>query len=98
LFQQTDHGLNEAQLQLIKQLAPFLNTSYQRIQPRVDFSGSKQAYFAVGLPAIHLALLQREQLNNANIPGLSGPWDILNKTDFGYLLSHYQSDNSHDLQ
>ena len=98
LFQQTDHGLSEAQLQLIKQLAPFLNTSYQRKQPRVAFAGSKQAYFAVGLPAVHQALLHREQLNNANIPGLSGPWDILNKTDFGYLLSHYQSDNSHELQ
>ncbi len=98
LFQQTDHGLTEQQLRLIRQLAPFLNTSYQRTQPRVNFSGSKQAYFAVGLAAVHQALLHREQLSETHIAGISGPWEILNKNDFGYLLSRYRPDASHDLQ
>ncbi len=98
LFQQTEHGLTEQQLQLVRQLAPFLNTSYQRKQVRVDFTGSKQAYFAVGLPAVHQALLQRDQLSETHIAGISGPWEILNKNDFGYLLSRYQPDVSHDLQ
>ncbi|MDT8310919.1 MAG: hypothetical protein RQ732_05680 [Methylophaga sp.] len=100
LFQQTaqDHGLTGQQLSLIRQLAPFLNTSYQRKQQRVEFKGSKQAYFAVGLPAVHQALLQREQLSETHITGISGPWEILNKNDFGYLLSCYQADASHDLQ
>lgn len=98
LFQKTDHGLNEQQLQLVRQLAPFLNTSYQRKQVRVDFTGNKQAYFAVGLPAVHQAMIQRDQLGEAHIVGISGPWEILNKNDFGYLLSRYQPNASHDLQ
>ena len=98
LLQRKDHGLDEQQLQLIKQLAPFLNTSYQRKQPRVEFAGSKQAYLAVGLPAVHQAQQQRQQLSEIHVAGISGPWEILNKNDFGYLLSRYRPDASHDLQ
>lgn len=98
LFQRKDHELDAQQLQLIRQLAPFLNTSYQRKQPRVAFTGSKQAYLAVGLPAIHQALQKRQQLGESPTDGISGPWEILNKNDFGFLLSRYLPDGSRDLQ
>lgn len=98
LLQRTDHELSEQQLQLVKELAPFLNTSYQRQQPRVAFSGSKSANLAIGLPAVHQALLQRNQISEASANDAKNHWEILNKNDFGYLLSRYTTSTSAELQ
>ncbi|MFW5450598.1 MAG: hypothetical protein ACKE9I_03270 [Methylophagaceae bacterium] len=76
----------ETQMDLLRLLIPFLNTSYERKQPRTAVTGNKQAYIATGLTAVHHCLnefrTQPDEITNK----LSSPWKILNKNGSGYLL------------
>jgi len=90
LFQQPKNDQDptqEREKDLLKALIPYLNTSYERKQPRTEITtGSKQAYIATGLTAVHQCLNKVRSLPDNTIPDLSIPWDILNKNNSGYLL------------
>ena len=76
----------ESEKDLLKALIPYLNTSYERKQPRIEVTGNKQAYIAIGLTAVHQCLSQVRSLPDETIDNLNKPWNILNKNSSGYLL------------
>ncbi len=85
-------------IQLLRQIVPYLNTSYQRKQPRLPVEGSKDTFIAVGLDAIHRAMTEVQNLPVANDPWLCSPWEILNKNSYGYLLQKRKVQLAHDLK
>ncbi len=85
-------------IRLLRQLAPYLNTSYQRKQPRVPVEGNIQAYVAVGLDAIHQNVSSPISLPVADDPWLDRSWEILNKNSYGYLLQKRKIRLAHDLK
>lgn len=85
-------------IRLLKQVVPYLNTTYQRKQPRVEVEGEKQAYITLGLAAIHHALSEVEQLPVTGDPWLNSPWQVLNKNSYGYLLEKRRVRQAHDLK
>jgi len=95
LFQQAKKTEEpEIDINLLKQLAPFLNTSYERKQARVPVSGNKQAYLACGIATVNTCLNIQESLPYADEPSLNSAWEILNKNRSGYLISQVLSDSS----
>lgn len=95
---QGEHHPAAENIRLLRHIVPFLNTSYQRKQPRVPVEGSKQTYIAVGLNAIHRAVTEVQALPVNNDPWLDSPWDILNKNHYGYLVQKRKLQLGHDLK
>lgn len=85
-------------IRLLRQLMPYLNTSYQRKQPRLPVEGSKAAYVAVGLDAIHQRVSAPLTLPVAGDPWLDSAWEVLNKNSYGYLLQKRKIRLAHDLK
>lgn len=82
----------------LKQLIPYLNTSYQRKQARTSVSGNTRTFIAVGLAKIHQSLTEVTALPDEKLPWLNKAWDILNKNSYGYLVSRYDVSGAHDLK
>lgn len=101
LFEQADkHGPHHPaaeNIKLLRQIVPYLNTSYQRKQPRLPVEGNKETFIAVGLELIHDALTQGEKLPIDNHEWLSSTWDVLNKNSYGYLVEKRKVLHAHDL-
>jgi len=64
---------------LLRQLIPYLNTSYERKKIRVPITGNKKAYLAIGLGAVHDCLSNTANSSDDAPPLLNQPWNILNK-------------------
>jgi hypothetical protein len=84
--------------QLLRQIVPYLNTSYQRKQARIPVEGNKTAYIAVGLADIHQAAIEPNTLPIANHPWLDSAWEVLNKNSYGYLVQKRKVRHAHDLK
>lgn len=101
LFQQANNkeiSDTPINLKLFKQLVPFLNTSYQRKQPRIPVTGNEQVYLIFGLDAIHHYLLNIDQLTDEDVKNGPTPWTILNKNNYGYLVEKAHVKNFHDIK
>lgn len=85
-------------IELFKQLIPFLNTSYQRKQARIPVTGNEEVFLAFGLNAIHHCLSNLGQLTDDDYKTHKSPWDILNKNSYGYLVEKRHVNNFHDLK
>ena len=85
-------------IELFKQLIPFLNTSYQRKQARIPVTGNEQVFIAFGLTAIHHCLSNIDKLTDEDYKNYKSPWDILNKNSYGYLINRQHVENCHDLK
>lgn len=85
-------------IRLLRQVVPYLNTSYQRKQPRIPVEGEKFTYIAVGLSNIHKAVTEAQSLPVKNDPWLDAPWDVLNKNSYGYLIQKRKIKLAHDLK
>jgi hypothetical protein len=85
-------------LDLFRQLIPFLNTSYQRKQPRIPVTGSEEVYLAFGLDAIHHCLSNIDKLTEADYKKYRSPWKILNKNSYGYLVERKHVEKFHDIK
>jgi hypothetical protein len=85
-------------LDLFKQLVPFLNTSYQRKQPRIPVTGNEEVYLALGLESIHHCLSNLDKLTDADYKNYQSPWKILNKNGYGYLVKRQYVENFHDIK
>ena len=79
---------NTININLLKQLTPYLNTSYERKQPRTPVTGHKHAYLTVGLEATHQCLTDANVLSEDSASP-SASWEILNKNNTGYLVSQH---------
>lgn len=91
LFQQAKKAdTPEVDINLLKQITPFLNTSYERKQVRVPITGNKWAYLAYGIEAVHTSLMHSDPLPNDT----DSNWEILNKNRSGYLISQTLSESS----
>lgn len=95
---QTDSHTAAENIQLLKQIVPYLNTSYQRKQPRLDIEGSKETYICAGLAAIHHHLTQMGQVPVSGDPWLNSGWEVLNKNSYGYLIQKRKVPQAHDLK
>ena len=95
--EQGEHHPAAANIRLLRQIVPFLNTSYQRKQPRVPVEGVTQTYLAVGLENIHHAVTETVELPIQNDAWLNSPWEVLNKNSYGYLLQKRKVKLAHDL-
>ncbi len=89
---------NTINIELFKQLIPFLNTSYQRKQARIPVTGNEHVFLAFGLNAIHHCLNNLDNLTDADYKSYKSPWDILNKNSYGYLVEKRHVNNYHDLK
>jgi hypothetical protein len=88
LFQQSKLPESlDVDINLLKQLAPFLNTSYERKQPRVPVTGNHQTYLAFGMAPVQTCLSSHDPIPNPQIPELNSSWEILNKNQSGYLVT-----------
>ncbi|MDH5357552.1 MAG: hypothetical protein OEY48_07530 [Gammaproteobacteria bacterium] len=85
-----------ANINLLKQLIPFLNTSYERKQARIPVTGNKYAYLAVGLTTVHQCLTDASILAE-DIAKPNSSWEILNKNGTGYLVSQYNVIDHRDV-
>jgi hypothetical protein len=85
-------------IQLLRQVVPYLNTSYQRKQARVPVEDNKATYLAVGLDDIHRAAVEPSALPIANHPWLDSAWEVLNKNSYGYLIQKRKVRQAHDLK
>jgi len=95
LFQQAKKTETpDVDINLLKQLTPFLNTSYERKQIRVPVTGNKQAYLACGIETVHTCLNLSDPLPNGSEAALNSAWDILNKNRSGYLISQVLTESS----
>ncbi len=95
LFQQAKKTETpDVDINLLKQLTPFLNTSYERKQIRVPVTGNKHAYLACGIETVHTCLNLTDPLPNNNEPALHSTWEILNKNRSGYLISQILTESS----
>ncbi len=102
LFEQAN-GQGEAHsaadnIRLLKQIVPFLNTSYQRKQPRVKLEGNDKTFISAGLNAIHHTLTQVGKVPVIDDPWLNSAWDVLNKNSYGYLVEKRKVSQAHDLK
>jgi hypothetical protein len=102
LFEQTNtenaQNATSENIRLLKQVVPFLNTSYQRKQPRVEFEGNKLTYICAGLETMHNTLTKKESLPIENDPWLQTDWEVLNKNSYGYLVQKRKVAQAHDLK
>lgn len=85
-------------IQLLRQIVPYLNTSYQRKQTRVPVDDNKATYLAIGLDDIHHAACEPSALPIANHPWLDSAWEVLNKNSYGYLVQKRKVRQAHDLK
>jgi len=85
-------------LNLFKQLVPFLNTSYQRKQPRIPAMGNEEVYLAFGLEAIHHCLSNINKLTETDYKNYKSPWKVLNKNNYGYLAERKHVEKFHDIK
>jgi len=85
-------------IQLLRQIVPYLNTSYQRKQVRVPVEDNKSAYITVGLDDIHHAASEPSTLPISNHPWLDSAWEVLNKNSYGYLVQKRKVRQAHDLK
>jgi hypothetical protein len=85
-------------IQLLRQIVPYLNTSYQRKQTRLPVEDNKSTYLAVGLDDIHHAATEPSALPIANHPWLDSAWEVLNKNSYGYLVQKRKVRQAHDLK
>lgn len=85
-------------IRLLKQIVPYLNTSYQRKQARVAVEGNKNTYINAGLEAIHRHLIQVGDVPVKDDPWLDSAWEILNKNSYGYLIQKRKVSKAHDLK
>lgn len=80
---------------LLKQVIPYLNTSYERKKKRIEIMGNTEAYVAIGLKMIHHCMTHCKTLPEKNIACLTEPWQIINKNALGYLIGqHHVSDST----
>ena len=89
LFQQaknTGKSSGIIDIALLKQLIPYLNTSYERKQIRVRVTGNQKAYLAIGLVSVHQCLSNATNSYDDAFPLLNQSWTILNKNSAGYLV------------
>ena len=83
----------ELDIMLINQITPYLNSAYQRKQPRLPVIGAVRACVIQGFSSIHRQFGPRD-LSPLDIQ-LS--WQILNKNDRGFLLSNPLYGKEHRL-
>lgn len=95
---QGEHHPAAENIRLLRQVVPYLNTSYQRKQPRVPVEGNIEAYVAVGLEAIHHSVTSPVSLPVSGDPWLDRSWEVLNKNSYGYLLQKRKIRQAHDLK
>lgn len=95
---QGEHHPAADNIRLLRQLVPYLNTSYQRKQPRVPVEGHKETFISVGLAHIHQAVSEARQPPVANDPWLDSAWEVLNKNSYGYLIQKRRIRLAHDLK
>jgi hypothetical protein len=100
LFEQagSDDSEPTINLDLFKQLVPFLNTSYQRKQPRIAVTGNQEVYLAFGLESIHHCLSNIDKLTDADYKNYQSPWKVLNKNSYGYLVERQHVTDFHDIK
>ena len=101
LFQQSIKDQNSEgsiNIELFKQLIPFLNSSYQRKQARIPVTGNEHVHIAFGLSAIHHCLSNLNSLTDADYKNYKTPWNILNRNSYGYLVEKRHVNNCHDLK
>ena len=84
LFQQSTIHNSAIDIALLKQLVPYLNTSYERKQKRMDQTESKDLQLAIGLTSIHSTIKNSKTILDKTAT-LS--WKILNENSLGYLVS-----------
>jgi hypothetical protein len=84
------HKPNENMI-LLKQVIPYLNTSYQRKQPRLPVEGKQETFISLGLNTIHEALSDKGPLPDKHHPWLHSSWIVLNKNSYGYLVEKRKS-------
>jgi hypothetical protein len=95
---QGEHHPAADNIRLLRQIVPYLNTSYQRKQPRTPVEGSKETFIAAGLEHIHHALTEVTTLPVEKDPWLSSAWEVLNRNNYGYLVQKRRVSQAHDLK
>ena len=100
LFEQKSSTDNRGALELLRLVVPYLNTSYQRKQPRLPVTGIKRVSLAIGLKAVHQTLTgsspEFETAENRAI--IDSGWEVLNKNSYGYLVTKPDVNFAHDLK
>jgi hypothetical protein len=84
--QESTQSASKGNIALLKEVVPFLNTSYQRKQTRVPVEGEQVTYVTQGLQATHQALSEKINLPDKSHPWLNDNWQVLNKNHYGYLV------------
>ncbi|WP_430008968.1 hypothetical protein [Methylophaga lonarensis] len=83
----------ELDITLINQITPYLNSAYQRKQPRQPVTGAVAACVIQGFTSIHRQFAPQDQCPLDT----QQSWQILNKNDRGFLLSSPLNDKQHRL-
>lgn len=71
---------------VLKQLIPYFNTSYERKQQRIPVTGNKHVSLTIGLSAIHQTLMDARIRADEDVSVSDLQWKILNKNKKGYLV------------
>jgi len=87
-----------ANIRQLKQIVPYLNTSYQRKQPRLAVDTNHQTYLCAGLTAIHHNLTQVGKVPVTGDAWLDSSWEVLNTNSYGYLVQKRKVPQAHDLK
>jgi len=82
---------------LLKQVVPYLNTSYERKKKRIAMTDNTETYVAIGLKTIHHCMTNCKTLPEKSIACLTQPWQVINKNALGYLISQYHVSESTQL-
>ncbi len=90
LFQRSyssDVMAQQVNIELLKQLVPYLNTSYQREESRTQLEPGQQVFLSLGLEVIHQCIAQANRVASLEESSSKQAWDLVNKTSSGYLVT-----------
>ena len=99
LFQravQVDNHPQGTDIELLKSLIPYLNTSYERKELRRSGSAKQHIYVATSIDTIYNCIGAVNASSDDINTSLNAPWTLLNKTSSGYLVSRQESFVQHD--
>jgi hypothetical protein len=85
-------------LDLLKQLTPFLNTSYERKQFRTELQYKEQVVLAIGINEVYQSVAAINSSSDVSAENLGKSWKVLNKNSSGYLVARENEVTKHQLR
>lgn len=95
--QTADFSIKGVEIELLKQLAPYLNTSYERKQYRTDLVDEQALVLDIGLESVYQSISTKNSSKQAESEKSSKEWRVLNKNSSGYLISKSSLVARHDI-